>query len=109
MLESKGTSISIQGYVNLGLFAKTIEKDSSIDLSPIDSGFSWYPSRQWTTLAKVLAGSGKSKPDRRMDYTALAEATTFSTGNHSTRNRTNARGLHKSSGAPGFPPHAKRI
>ena len=43
--ESEGTSISIQGYVDLGLFAKTVEKDSSIDLSPIDSGFSRYPSR----------------------------------------------------------------
>jgi len=35
----------IQGYVDLGLFAKTIEKNSSIDLSPIDSGFAWYPGR----------------------------------------------------------------
>ena len=43
--ESEGTSISIQGYVDLGLFAKTFENDSSIDLSSIDSGFSRYPSR----------------------------------------------------------------
>ena len=35
-----------QGYVDLGLFAKTFENNSSmIDLSSIDSGFSWYPSR----------------------------------------------------------------
>jgi len=39
-------SMSIQRYVDLGLFAKTVEKDSSIDLSPIDSGFSRYLSVQ---------------------------------------------------------------
>ena len=35
--ESKSTSISIHGQVDLGLFAKTVEKDFSIHLSSIDS------------------------------------------------------------------------